>query len=258
MLLSPIHVSLSSMTRPRNTGRTGRAGRGAFEAAAAWPASEPARRSLTRGEIVAQALDLLDAEGFDGLSMRRLADRLGIKAASLYNHVKDKQELLGLMADAISAEIPDVNPAASWRRELERMAGNVRRVLLQRRDGARVLAATFPAGPNRLRLIEQLLATLRRAGFTRAAVADLTYILNSYVVGFVLDETSGRPAGRTDAADARRMREAGRAWFKSLPADRYPTIVSLADELVDAPADRRFTIGLRALLDGFASKRVRR
>ena len=71
--------------------------------------------------------------------------------------------------------------------------------------------------------------------------------MNSYVVGFVLDETAGYP---TDSASAKRMREEGRRWFKSLSRQQSPTLVALADELVDAPADRRFKLGLRALLDG--------
>ena len=216
---------------------------------------EPSGRAqVTREEVVRQALRLLDDEGFDGLTMRRLGERLGIKAASLYNHVKSKQELLALMGDAISAEIPDLDRTKPWRTRLERSAVELRRILLARRDAARVLAATFPAGPQRLRLIEQVLATLREAKFPRAGAADAAYIMNSYVVGFVLDETSAGPA---DATSAKHMRDTARAWFKSLPADQYPTIVALADELVDAPAERRFALGLRVLLDGFATRFTR-
>jgi TetR/AcrR family tetracycline transcriptional repressor len=179
--------------------------------------------------------------------MRRLAEQLGIKAASLYNHVKDKDELLALMANAICAEIPDLDHSRPWREQAETMALQVRRVLMAHRDGARVLAATPPVGPNRLRLIEQLLAMLVGAGLSRARVVDAAFVMNSYVVGFVLDETLGYPR---DAPLAKRMREEGRRWFKSLPRQQYPTLVALADELVDAPADRRFNLGLRALLDG--------
>jgi TetR/AcrR family tetracycline transcriptional repressor len=201
---------------------------------------------------------VLHEEGFDGLTMRRLADRLGIKAASLYNHVSDKDELLALMADAICAEIPDLDHAKPWREQAEAMALRVRRVLMAHRDGARVLAATPPVGPNRLRLIEQLLHAMVSAGLTPARVADASFVMNSYVVGFVLDETFGH---QRDKVLAQRMREEGRRWFKSLPKDQYPTLVALADALVDAPADRRFRLGLRALLDGLElglSKKRRR
>lgn len=128
------------------------------------------------------------------------------------------------------------------------MAQQVRRVLMAHRDGARVLAATPPVGPHRLRLIEQILHALVSGGLSPTKIADASFVLNSYVVGFVLDETLGQP---TDAALAKRLREQARRWFKSLPKQQYPTLVALADELIDAPADRRFELGLRALLDGF-------
>ena len=205
---------------------------------------------LTRDAIVRVALAVLNDEGFDGLTMRRLAERLGIKAASLYNHVRDKNELLALIGDAICAEVPGLDVSKPWRQQLEATALDVRRVLMAHRDGARVLAATPPAGPHRLRLIEQVLRALTTAGFPPATVADAAFVMNSYVVGFVLDETlASPPAG----VSAKRLREEGRRWFKSLPPDQYPTVVALADELVDAPPERRFVLGLQALLDGFAS-----
>jgi TetR/AcrR family tetracycline transcriptional repressor len=160
--------------------------------------------------------------------------------------VKDKDELLALMANAICAEIPDLDHSRPWREQAERMALQVRTVLMAHRDGARVLAATPPVGPHRLRLIEQLLHALLGAGLSRARVVDAAFVMNSYVVGFVLDETLGYPR---DTASLKRMREEGRRWFKSLPR-QHATLVALADELVDAPADRRFKLGLRALLDG--------
>jgi AcrR family transcriptional regulator len=219
----------------------------AFWGFGAWSRAEAASPQVTRDQVVRRGLELLNEGGFDGLTMRRLAEKLGIKAASLYNHVKDKDELLALMANAICAEIPDLDHSKPWREQAEAMALQVRTVLLAHRDGARVLAATPPVGAHRLRLIEQLLHALVGAGLSRARVVDAAFVMNSYVVGFVLDETLGYP---TDTALVKRMREEGRRWFKSLPKHQYPTLVALADELVDAPADRRFKLGLRALLDG--------
>jgi TetR/AcrR family transcriptional regulator, tetracycline repressor protein len=222
--------------------------RHSFGASGPWGQRQAARRQVTREGIVQAALTVLDEEGFDGLTMRRLAERLGIRAASLYNHVKNKDELLALAADAICAGIPDLDRAKPWRRQMETMAREVRRALMAHRDGARVLAATPPAGPNRLRLIEQLLDALKSAGFASTMVADVAFVMNSYVVGFVLDETLGEPR---DAALAKRWREEGRRWFKSLPETTYPTLIALADDLIDSPAERRFDLGMRALLDGF-------
>jgi TetR/AcrR family tetracycline transcriptional repressor len=220
---------------------------GRFGGFAGWQEPKPTRPQLTRDRIVRGALEVLNKEGFDGLTMRRLAERLGIKAASLYNHVSDKDELLALMADAICADIPDLDQTKPWRAQVEAMAWQVRRVLMAHRDGARVLAATPPVGPHRIRLIEQILHALHKAGFSSTMVADAGFVMNSYVVGFVLDETMGQP---TEAASAKRMREEGRRWFKSLPNDMYPTLVALADKLIDSLPDRRFELGVRMLLDG--------
>ena len=237
------------MTRTRKGKQRG------AERFAPWTESENARPALTREQIVGFAIDVLQDEGFEGLTMRRLAERLGIKAASLYNHVRAKDELLALMADAICAEIPNADPSIPWRGQAEWMARQTRRVLMSHRDGARVLAATPPAGPHRLRLIEESLRVLRSAGLSRQRVADAAFVLNSYVVGFVLDETLDQPVA---AAAAKRARESTRQWFKTLSKESYPTLVSLADELVDAPAQRRFELGLRALLDGFELKLARK
>ena len=118
------------------------------------------------------ALELLDAVGLDDLSMRRLAERLGVTAASLYWYVRNKDELLSSLADAISAEMPLPDPAQPWREELAAYARAARGVALAHRDAARLLAATIPSGPHRLRRIDALFAVLRRAGFHLADVAD--------------------------------------------------------------------------------------
>jgi len=195
----------------------------------------------TKETVVREGLALLRSEGFDALSMRALAARLGIKAASLYNHVRDKDELLTLMADAICAEVPPLDGSKPWRVQLEGMARRLRRVLTSHRDGARVLAATPPIGAHRLRLIEQVLSALRTAGLSPTHTVDVAASLNSWVVGFVLDETQGTGG---DGELARRA-------LKSLPRSEFPNLVALADVMIDAPADRRFALGLRALLDGF-------
>jgi TetR/AcrR family tetracycline transcriptional repressor len=220
----------------------------AFGDFAPWAEPKAARPQVTRKRIVQGALDVLEEQGFDGLTMRALADRLGIKAASLYNHINDKDELLALMADAICAAIPDLDRLRPWREQAETMARQVRRTLMAHRDGARLLAATPPVGRHRIRLIEQVLHALKGAGFSPSMIADGAFVMNSYVVGFVLDETLGVPR---DAAAAARRREEAKRWFKSLPPKEYPTLIALADKLIDSPADGRFELGLRALLDGF-------
>jgi AcrR family transcriptional regulator len=154
-------------------------------------ASQGNRAPLDRERVVREALALLDEVGLDDLSMRRLADRLGVTAASLYWYVRDKDELLALLADAIAGEMPLPDPDLGWREALEAAARTLRRIALSHRDGTRVLAATMPAGPHRLRAIDALLGLLRRIGFAPADVADLSYLFNAYLVGFILDQDLG-------------------------------------------------------------------
>jgi TetR/AcrR family tetracycline transcriptional repressor len=226
-----------SQTKQRRVNRLG-----------AWSKPVPARPRVTLEEVVRRALDILDEDGIDGLTMRRLAERMKIKAASLYNHVSGKDELLTLVADEICGELTEINHGTNWRTQLKTVAIEFRRVLISHRDGARVLAATAPIGPNRLQIIERILSALVRAGFSAEEAIDASWVHNSYVVGFVLDEMLGRPS---DTASFTRILEKEKRWLKSLPNEQYPTLVSLADQLVNAPPDRRFEFGLSALLDGF-------
>jgi AcrR family transcriptional regulator len=215
----------------------------------AWEAPPP-RQFLTRDQIVREALLLLDDVGFDGLTTRRLAERLGVQSPSLYNHVRDKQELLTLMANAISQEVGPPPADAPWRAQIEAIGHDYRHVLLRHRDAARILLTTLPLGPDRLQLIEWVLAVLRSAGFSPTHAADAANVFNMFVTGFVQDETRALP--RTDLAEVplTQLNEQIRQSFMHLPADRYPTLVALADELVDADMDRQFSFGLSALLSG--------
>jgi TetR/AcrR family tetracycline transcriptional repressor len=155
------------------------------------------RSALDRQRVVRVALELLDEVGLDDLSMRRLAERLGVTAASLYWYVRDKSELLDLLADALSAEAPldlDVS-GLSWRAQLEAAGRAFRQLARAHRDAARILAGTTPSGPNRLRAIDRLLGVLRGAGFSPEDTADAAYIFNVYVIGFLLDEALGPQRG---------------------------------------------------------------
>jgi len=93
------------------------------------------------------ALQLLDEVGMDGLTMRALAERLGVKAASLYWHLRDKDQLADLLLEAINAQIPEPPPGLPWREQLERGAWEWRQALLKHRDAARLAMGRFVARP---------------------------------------------------------------------------------------------------------------
>jgi TetR/AcrR family tetracycline transcriptional repressor len=208
--------------------------------------AEPA---LDQRQIVQAALDLLDEVGFDGLTMRSLAQKLGIKAASLYWHMRDKQELLSLLAEEICAPMREPDRALPWLRRLEVLADEYRRVLLAHRDAARVLAGSgAPSGPNRLRLTEMVLRTLLDAGFDHKDAAYAGFLLNDYVTTFLLEETRDLNG---ETASAREDSLAGvRNWIEGLPPNDYPSVVALAGYLTESNADERFKFGIDVLGKG--------
>ena len=203
------------------------------------------REPLDRAQVVRAAIALLDEVGLDDLTMRRLAEKLGVKAASLYRHVKDKDELLVLLADEISGEVPTIEPRGSWKEQLAEMAHNARRGLLAHRDAARLMADTAPFGPKRLRLIESVLRVLRSAGLSGRDAARTAYHLNNTLTEFVADEGRFAQQAASLGTTTRKMLADARKQFAALPKDQYPNVVELAPHLAEDDADGLFQFGLQ-------------
>jgi TetR/AcrR family tetracycline transcriptional repressor len=208
------------------------------------------RRPLDQQQVVRAALALLDEVGLDALTMRALAGRLGVKAASIYRHVRNKDELLALLGDEISGEIPLPRATAGWRDQLLEIAWNVRRGLLAHRDAARVLANTPPVGPRRLRHIEAVLRVLRAGGLNGRDAARAAYHLNNFVTEFAADEARFAAWANQPGSSPKRILAEARRQFKALPVDEYPTIVALADHLTHHDQDALFQFGIDMCMRG--------
>jgi TetR/AcrR family tetracycline transcriptional repressor len=218
------------------------------------PQAEPA---LDQRQIVQAALGLLDEVGFDGLTMRSLAKKLGIKAASLYWHVRGKQDLLSLLAEEICAPMREPDRTLPWPNQLEVLGHEYRRVLLAHRDAARVLASSGgPSGPHRLRLTEIVLRTLIDAGFGHKEAAYAGFLLNDYVTMFVLEETQYANAEAESASED--SSEGVQKWVEALPPNDYPSVVALADYLTEPDVDERFRFGIEILRTGLEDRLARR
>ena len=218
------------------------------------PQVEPA---LDQSQIVQAALSLLDEVGFDGLTMRNLAKKLGIQAASLYWHVRNKQDLLSLLAEEICAPMREPDRTLSWRNQLEALANEYRRVLLAHRDAARVLASSGgPSGPKRLRLTEIGLRTLLDAGFSHKDAAYAGLLLNDFVIMCVLEETQYANAEVEGASED--SSSGVQNWIESLPPNEYPSVVALADYLTEPDGDERFRFGVELLRNGLETLLARR
>ena len=218
-------------------------------------ASQRRREPLTQEAIVEAALRLLDAEGLDGLSMRRVGDELDTGAASLYWHVGSKDGLLDLIFDRVirEQEVPDPDPER-WQEQLKEVARTMRATILRHRDIVRISIGRIPMGPNAVRYSERLLAILRAGGVPDQLAVAGFQLMFSVVNGFTMDETGEGgepPADQPPPDEAARM---VRDYVGSLPPDRFPNLAQLADHFAFADPDPRFELLLDLYVDGLAKR----
>ena len=183
--------------------------------------------------------------------MRKLAQELDVGAASLYWHVRDKEELLSLLLDRIvgEASVPDPDPE-NWREQVKQMARENRRLLQSHRDAAQISLGRIPIGPHSVPVLERNLAVLRAAGLPPRVIALAADMFALFVGGFAFEESMDN----SEPADTDQLGE----YFRSLPPDEFPTLVALADELVAGEARRALRVrdraaGARARGDGRAT-----
>jgi AcrR family transcriptional regulator len=197
---------------------------------------QPARhqRGLTRRAIVDRALELGDAEGLEAVTLRRLATELGVTPMALYRHVKDKQDLVNAMYEAVVENFdfqPDVRPGTKWTTRLRRSM--LRMIALHDRPVALPLAIAYSGGgsPAIWRLFENGLDILVDAGFTRREAVQVNRMLTTLVAGYVLLYRQN-PLPESDALLLARKRF--ELDLLSLPRAEYPNVVASARELADA------------------------
>ncbi|WP_439676203.1 TetR/AcrR family transcriptional regulator [Embleya sp. MST-111070] len=211
----------------------------------------PRKPALSQEAIVTAALEIIDAEGMDALSMRRVAQRFETGAASLYAYVANKEELVELVVDRVNGEVhvPVADPER-WREQLRETMFAIRDVYAAHRDLGRATIGSVPMGPNSLQSSERLLAILRAGGLSKRVCAFAADVLSMYTVMSGL-ELGGPEAGH-GSTDAERGAYYARIqeYFLSLPANRFPTLASLGAELTSGDGDERFAFGIDVLLLG--------
>ncbi|MEU6537835.1 TetR/AcrR family transcriptional regulator C-terminal domain-containing protein [Streptomyces sp. NPDC047000] len=159
-------------------------------------------RGISREGIVAAALEVLDAEGIDAVTVRSVAARLGVKAPALYYHVRGKQELLDEMGTEIQrrvvAKLRGHASTGNWLDDLVAYAGALRAEYLEHRDGARTFSGTLITDPDVLKAQEPWLRRWVAAGVPPATVFDATEMVTAFVVGFVIEEQERRQSSTAD------------------------------------------------------------
>ncbi|MEO6310549.1 MAG: TetR/AcrR family transcriptional regulator C-terminal domain-containing protein, partial [Leifsonia sp.] len=207
----------------------------------------PTRTPLTRARVAAAALELVDGEGLDALSMRKLGAALGVEAMSLYNHVANKEDLLNGMVDAIFGEIELPVHSDDWKTAMRKRSVSFR-ATLSRHPWATALkdSGTNP-GPATLRHHDRVIGTLRNAGFSIAMAAHAFSALDSYIYGFAMQEKSLPFTTEEETAAMAHI------MLAQLPANEYPYLAELMAEHVLKPGYNygdEFTLGLDLILDG--------
>jgi AcrR family transcriptional regulator len=211
------------------------------------PAPQTASRSrLSREQVASAALELLDRDGLEALSMRRLADHLGVGTMTLYGYFRSKDELLDAVIDAAVAEREPLSFDGTWQEQIRRLMQGSRRNLGRHPGLVKVRADRPVLQPEALRFAETGMAILRRAGFGRTDAARAFRLLFTYVFGYV----SFSPDETADEA-----RRESRAATAALPADEYPTLSESSEELADAMAgEETFDFGLDRIIDGLETR----
>jgi AcrR family transcriptional regulator len=222
------------------------------------PSGAPARRSRKPGvgaaaseqplsleRIVATAVELLDSHGADSLSMRRLADRLGAGAMSLYWHVDNKEQVFDLALDAVLAYAPPTpGEPRGWRADAVLMLEDWRAAML-RHPWSAALLPRRALGPSMLGRLEWLSQTLSRAGVADADLNVAIWSVWNYVMGATITRGSFDRSADDLAAAQQQLAEL---------SGRYPTI-DRSRLLLDSDWDGAFRKGLDLLLDGITPGR---
>ena len=139
-------------------------------------------------------MDLADASGIESVTMRELGRRLGVEAASLYNHVAGKDDLLDGMVDLVVAEIDLPSGDVHWKEAMRRRAVSAREVFARHRWGAGLIDSRGRSGPGSLSYADRVLGALLHAGFSPRLAANAFLALDSYIYGFERQRANIAPA----------------------------------------------------------------
>jgi AcrR family transcriptional regulator len=221
------------------------------------PARKAPARVLSQEAVVDAGMRVLDAEGFDALSMRRVAAELGTGPASLYAHVANKDELLDLMIDRVAGEydFPEADPA-HWQEQLKEMARTQRRIFRSHPGIARAILGRIPLGPNGLDAMEGFLSIVRAGNVPDRAASWAGDIFAAFITSNVFEEEVHRQTDDGIESEEQLEEWLGqlRAYVSALPKDRFPNLTEVAEPMFESGGpDGRFEFGLDLLVRGLAS-----
>ena len=205
---------------------------------------------LSRAKILQVALQRADTEGLEALSMRKLAQALGVKAMSLYHHVANKDDIIDGMVDLVVGEIALPSLAVDWQMAMRQRATSAHAVLLRHPWATMAMMSRVNVGPAMLRYIETTLACLVEAGFSYPMADYVWNAIDSHIYGFTLQALNFPFEADTYAAVAK-------DYVAMIPPQQYPYLNQLTQHVIDGRHDGRhdFEFGLNLLLKGLEELR---
>jgi AcrR family transcriptional regulator len=215
------------------------------------PRPEP-RARLSRERVLLAAIALADDGGIESLTMRKLGERVGVEAMSLYNHVANKDDLLDGMIDGVFGEVHLPSGDTDWRSAIRQRAISMRQVLARHRWAIGLMESRSAPGPATLRHHDAVIGTLRQAGFSIQLAAHAYSALDSYIYGFALQERS-LPFDTVE-----QTAEMAQTFLAHFPADEFPHLAELTTQHVLQPGydyGNEYAFGLDLILDGLESAR---
>ena len=211
--------------------------------------SDPKAKPLTKNMVLLAAIELADAEGIESLSMRKLGEKLHIKAMSLYNHVKNKGEVLDGIIDIVVGKMQIPAEEMDWKSSMRERAFSAHDILLLHPWAARVIMSRSNPGPAMLRYIDTLLGCFRKAGFSIEVSDHAWNTLDSYIYGYTLQELNY-------AFDMTKIKEVSTSYLPYLPTDEYPYMSELTKHIATTNYKKNyegvhdFAFGLDLFLNG--------
>jgi AcrR family transcriptional regulator len=209
------------------------------------------RERLTRGRVIDAGLHVMDTEGLEAVSMRRVAREVGVEAMSLYNHVKDKDDLLQGICDRVMSDFVFPEPTEDWVELCKAGARSWRNVLQAHPDVMRLFAETHgpsPVSPGSLLPTEFALRLLRAGGLSDRDTVQAFHAFGGYIQGFVMME----------GGSIRKNHESTTAFFDDvapqMDPDAFPVLRAVHRYFTDCSADEQFEFGLDLLVRGLLAQ----
>lgn len=209
--------------------------------------SDSTLHPLSRERVLLAAMRLADEGGIESLSMRKVAQELGVQAMSLYNHIANKDDMVDGIVDIVISEIEVPDLKLDWKTAMRRRAISAHEVLLRHPWATMAIVSRINVGPSMLRYVNATLGCLCEAGFS-LKLADYAWnAIDSHIYGFTLQELNY-------PVDTSEFAETAESFLPHVPADQYPYSRRLMQHVIEDDYDGvyDFEFGLDLILDGLA------